>query len=120
MTRKVKSSAYLQSWEQDNYSPIQFNVEKTKELDLIKGAYCGEPRRCADVYVFAELAHKDKATVDPLNVQQWEFYALPASVLDKRERSQHSITLKSLTDLTGGAVDYFQLADKIKSLKRLG
>ncbi|MGD0253410.1 MAG: hypothetical protein ABSC01_12015 [Verrucomicrobiota bacterium] len=114
---EVKSTAYLQSWSQDNYSTIQFNVEPTKELDLKNGGYRGTPKRHADVYVFALLAHKDKQTVDPLNVKQWDFYVLPTSVLDKRTRSQHSITLKTLVDLTGGSVDYFHLADKIKSTK---
>lgn len=113
---EVKSSAYLQSWSQDDYSTIQFNVEPTKELDLEKGGYREESSRRAAVYVFALLAHKDKPTVDPLNVKQWEFYVLPTSVLDKRTRSQHSITLKTLIGLTGGSVDYSHLADKIKSV----
>ena len=108
---EVKSSAYLQSWAQNDYSTIQFNVEKTKEL--IDGRYQGEPRRCADVYVFALLAHKDKATVNPLNVNQWEFYVLPASKLNERLQSQ-SIALTTLKEWTGGPVDYFSLADKIK------
>lgn len=112
---EVKSAAYLQTWEQDHYSNIQFNIEKTKELDVVKGVYHGEPRRWADVYVFAVLAHKDKATVEPMDVKQWEFYVLPVSVLDGRMRSQHSITLKTLNDLTGGAVDYFGLSEKINA-----
>jgi hypothetical protein len=114
---EVKSAAYLQSWAQDGYSQIQFNVEKTKALDSEKGGYRGEPRRCADVYVFAVLAHKDKPTVDPLNVNQWEFYVLPAKTLNERTRSQHSITLKSLIELSGGAVGYFKLAERIRSLE---
>jgi hypothetical protein len=114
---EVKSAAYLQSWPQDDYSTIQFNVEKTKELDLKDGGYRGTPSRHADVYIFALLAHKNKQTVDPLNVKQWDFYVLPTSVLDKRTRSQHSITLNTLVDLTGGSVDYFHLAGKIKGIK---
>ncbi len=63
-----------------------------------------EVRRCCpaacQVYVFALLAHTDKATVDPLNLDQWVFYVLPTAVLDGRTRSQHSITLKTLERLT--------------------
>ncbi len=110
---EVKSAAYLQSWPQNDYSTIQFEVRKTKTMNPETGIYEGESKRHADVYVFALLAHKEKPSVDPLSVRQWEFYVLPTSVLDKRERSQHSITLKSLAELTGGAVDYFQLANKI-------
>ncbi len=109
---EVKSAAYIQSWKQNDYSAIQFNVEKTKELDLVNGGYRGEARRCADIYVFALLAHKEKATVDPLNVKQWKFYVLAASKLNARTRSQHSITLNTLSELTD-AVDYFGLAKKI-------
>ena len=56
-------------------------------------------RRHADVYVFALLAHQDKASVDPLDLAQWKFYVLPTSTLDSRNRSQYSITLKSLSTL---------------------
>jgi hypothetical protein len=114
---EVKSAAYLQSWPQDDYSTIQFNVEKTKEIDLKDGGYRGTPSRHADVYVFALLTHKDKPTVEPLNVKQWAFYVLPTAVLNERTRSQHSITLKTLDALSGGSVDYSQLAEKINSIK---
>lgn len=115
---EVKSAAYLQSWSQDDYSTIQFNVEKTKALNEEASKYDREPKRKADVYVFAVLIHKDKLTVDPLNLKQWEFYVLPTTALDKRERSQYSITLKSLIALSGSAVDYFRLADKIKDTQK--
>jgi hypothetical protein len=50
--------------------------------------------------VFALLAHTDKATVDPLDLDQWVFYVLPTAVLDGRTRSQHSISLKTVKGLT--------------------
>jgi hypothetical protein len=115
---EVKSAAYLQSWLQDDYSTIQFNIEPTKALDLEKGGYRGDAKRHADVYVFALLAHKDKPTVDPLNVTQWEFYVVPTTALDNYPRSQHSITLNSLKTLSGDSVNYSQLAEKINSLKK--
>jgi hypothetical protein len=52
------------------------------------------------VYVSALLAHTDKATVDPLDLDQWTFYVLPTAVLDGRTRSQHSIMLRTLEGLT--------------------
>jgi len=61
------------------------------------------------VYVFALLAHKEKKTIDPLDLKQWEFFVLPTEVLNQRQRSQHSITLKSLETLSGGSVNYFGL-----------
>ena len=41
----------------------------------------------------------DKASLDPLNVDQWRFFALSTKALNERERSQHSITLQSLRAL---------------------
>jgi hypothetical protein len=58
------------------------------------------------VYVFALLAHQNQATLDPLNLVQWEFYVVPTAVLDARERSQHSITLPSLKALHGEPVGF--------------
>lgn len=116
---EVKSAAYLQSWPQDDYSIIQFSVRKTKELDWVKGGYRGTPKRHADVYVFALLAHKDKnvakgkKTVNPLDLDQWEFYVLPTTVLNDRKRSQDSIALKSLQDLTQ-TVTFNELAYSVR------
>ena len=97
---EVKSKAYLQSWEQNTLrlDPL-FVAKKARPLDENKGGYSGEPRRQADVYVFALLAEKDKSKVDPMDLDQWQFFVLPTSVLNNRERSQHSITLKSLKEL---------------------
>lgn len=66
-------------------------------------------RRPADVYVFALLAHKDKNTIDPLNLTQWNFFVLPTEVLNERQRSQHSIALKSLEKLCNGMVSFSEI-----------
>jgi len=96
---EVKSAAYVQSWQQRRLSQISFRVSKTLAWDRYSNRYGSEPKRHADVYVFALLAHKEQETLNPLDVSQWEFFVLPTVVLDKRERSQHSITLPSLRRL---------------------
>ena len=75
-----------------------------------------EKKRQADVYVFALLFHKDKETVNPLDISQWEFFVLPTIVLDERERSQHSITLPSLKKLTD-SVSFFELGQAVDKAK---
>ena len=92
---EVKSAAYVQSWQQSRLSKISFNVPKTLGWDRETNKFDKEKKRQADVYVFALLFHKDKKTVNPLDISQWEFFVLPTKVLDERERSQHSITLPS-------------------------
>jgi hypothetical protein len=110
---EVKSAAYLQSWNQTDYSSIMFKVPKTLAWSPDTNRQEKEARRQAQVYVFALLAHKDKATIDPLNIAQWIFYVLPTSILDNRKRSQHSITLRSLEKLAGAGIPYDQLQDAI-------
>ena len=60
----------------------------------------GEPKRHADLYVFCLLKHKESSTIDPLKLEQWEFYVVPTFVLNNYERSQSSITINSLKKLT--------------------
>ena len=112
---EVKSAAYLQSWAQKELSRISFGTPRTLAWDADGGGFAGAARRHAQVHVFALLAHTDKATVDPLDLDQWVFYVLPTVILDGRTRSQHSITLKTLQGLTavvgfGGLRQAVQLA----------
>ena len=111
---EVKSAAYLQSWYQSRLSSISFRTPKTQAFNAITNVQSRESKRQAEVYVFALLAHKDKLTLDPLDVSQWQFYGLPSSVLDGRARSQHSITLKTWERLSGGPVYYFHLCDSVR------
>jgi hypothetical protein len=74
---EVKSAAYIQSWHQVRLSSISFVTPMTRAWDAETGVQNLEAKRQADVYVFALLAHTDKATVDPLDVSQWRFYILP-------------------------------------------
>lgn len=113
ITVEVKSAAYIQSWHQERLSRISFLCPKTRAWDPHTGAYEAEPRRQAQVYVFALLAHQNQATLDPLNVDQWEFYVVPTAVLDARERSQHSITLPSLKALHGDPLGFAGIAEAV-------
>ncbi len=61
-------------------------------------------------YVFALLAHEDKATINPLDVSQWRFYVLQTSALNARARGQHSITLRTLERECRECVSFDQLA----------
>ncbi|WP_052699164.1 hypothetical protein [Hyphomicrobium sp. 99] len=62
---EVKSAAYIQSWQQNDYFKISFSVAKKREWDAQTGLRV-EPTRHADVYVMALLHHKDQATLNPL------------------------------------------------------
>ena len=97
---EVKSAAYIQTWNQKKISTISFSIKTAKFWDSETFFEDLQPRRHADVYVFCHLKHLDQETIDPLKMEQWDFYVLPTFKLDKYERSQSSITLNSLKRLT--------------------
>lgn len=80
-------------------SKISFGIQPTRAFEAATNDHAGELQRQADIYVFCLLHHQDKATVDPLDMTQWTFYLLRASVLDQRFPLQKSIGLASLLKL---------------------
>jgi len=111
---EVKSAAYLQSWAQKKLSTISFSTKSAIDLDNLQY----EAKRHADVYAFCLLKHENKLTVDPLNMNQWEFYILATKELNDYKRSQHSITLNSLKKLAQ-PVTYDQLDIVIRTKHRM-
>ena len=93
---EVKSSAYIQSWKQKDYSKISFSIKPTHFLDPQTLLYQDEAKRHADVHVFCLLKHKDQDTIDPLKLEQWEFYVVPTPVLSDYGGSQLRIILSKL------------------------
>jgi len=90
---EVKSSSYLQSWAQEKESPIGFAVRPTVAPIANTATYDDVRKRQSDVYVFCLLKHKDKLTLDALNLDQWEFYVVPTALLDKLIPTQKTIVL---------------------------
>ena len=96
---EVKSSAYLQSWEQRAFSSPSFRIGKTYGYDPQTGGHTEDRRRWADVYVFALLKHRNKSTIDPLDLDQWAFHAVSASVLEEAKGDAKSISLNAVRKL---------------------
>lgn len=111
---EIKSAAYIQSWNQKKYSTISFSIRKTKYWDANSGIFRDEAKRHADLYVFCLLKTKNQEIIDPLRLEQWDFYVLPTYKLNHYTRSQTSITLHSLRKLTE-AVNYSELKIQIEN-----
>jgi len=109
---EVKCSAYIQTWYQRVISKISFSTKPALYWDSFTAEFGTTKQRNADVYVFCLLHHSNQATIDPLNMDQWEFYVLATEELNNYERSQHSITLKSLQRLTQ-AIPYDKLKESV-------
>lgn len=114
----VKSAAYLQSWHQRTMSAISFDIGMKRGWDAETNTYAPAPCRGADVYVFALLAHQDKATLDPLDVDQWRFYVVPVRVIDATFGSQKRIALSSLKRVAATSVNFGALETAITTAVR--
>ena len=77
---EVKSSAYLQSWPQRKHSTISFTGLSARRWDAKEGF--GDDREVrADVFVFAIQTCREPASYDALDVRQWRFHVVPASIV---------------------------------------
>ena len=117
-TIEVKSAAYIQSWPQDRHSQVRFGIAQSRQAwnpDTGKTMVPKVPRRFADVYVFCLLNHKDRCTVDPLDVDQWEFYVVSTDRLNTKCGDRRTIGLNQLRDLAEGpALPYARLGEALR------
>ena len=107
---EVKSAAYLQRWTQKRMTSPTFSVTPTRYWDQDVGDFIGERKRHAEVYVFCLHAHKERATLNPLDVRQWQFYVAPTTLLDTHLGTQKTVRLATLqrlgiTEVAYGAID---------------
>jgi hypothetical protein len=116
---EVKSSAYLQSWEQSKLSRIQFSIHPSRSWTSDSG-YSDAIVRQSDIYVFCLFACKEKSSSNPLDLTQWEFYILPTKVLNDTCGEQVTITLSSLLRLSPIKANYGDLANKIEEVCKNG
>ncbi len=80
---EVKSGAYIQSWDQRKLSKISFTIRPTRGIDLRTLKHKKNSKRQADIYVFCVLNCKDQEKINPLNLDQWEFYVVPTKKLNR-------------------------------------
>lgn len=111
---EVKSAAYLQSWTTDFPTQIQYGIAPKLAWD--GKSYAAEARRNCDLFVFClyTALTRDKSILD---LDYWEFYVLPTSVLNDRIPNQKTISLSSLLKLDPVKTDYAELGAVIESIK---
>lgn len=113
---EIKSSSYLQSWAQKELTKIRFGIQPTYCWNPSNNEYSTEKKRQSDVYVFCILEHKDKATVNPLNIDQWAFYVLSTQTLNQKMPVQKTISLSSLLKLNPLQVKFGHIHNAIKQV----
>ena len=110
---EVKFADYVQSCYQKEPSKIQFGIRTTFEWTTQENAFGQERKRQSDVYVFSLLAQKYKTQVNPIDVDQWEFYIIPTTVINSEFDDRQSISLRQVKKYSK-ACKISQLADAIK------
>ncbi|RLA80266.1 MAG: hypothetical protein DRG78_11300 [Epsilonproteobacteria bacterium] len=113
---EIKSSAYLQSWEQKKLSNISFGIQPTGDSQSNSTIRT----RKSDIYVFCVLAHTDKESVNPLDLSQWDFYLLDTNILNTKVPTQKTISLSRLLSLKPTHVKYDRLKEVIESYEKRG
>jgi hypothetical protein len=115
---EVKCSSVLQAWHREKDSTPRFGIAPTtncmiKQDDAGKWYYHGPDGsgcyRRSDVYVFCLFANSDRDSADLLKLEQWIFWVLPTSVLDKQVEGQKHITIPSMEKLGAVKTDYHGL-----------
>lgn len=96
---EIKSSAYIQSWSQKQFSKIIFNISPTYPWDYKTNSYSKYKTRPSHFYVFCLLNHKTHKTINPMNLDQWDFYIIPTYWLTNLVGNQKTITLNRLKKL---------------------
>lgn len=88
---EVKTAAYTQTWQQKKPSLICFDVAKK----VAEGVIPQIAKRYSDLYVFC-IYLANTADQSPLELTNWEFYAVRTDDIDTKLGNQKSITLASL------------------------
>ena len=109
---EIKSSSYLQAWKFVEQSKIVFRISPTKSTFWKDN----EVKRRADIYVFCLFACKDREIADLMKLEQWEFYVVKTSDIDKTLGDQKTLSLWRLTQLPHIKCTYEDIKTSIDTL----
>ena len=110
---EVKSAAYNESVDEEPPDHISFGIAPTELSGRIKEANTAHQN--SDVFVFCvyKAVSKDKT---PLDLDFWDFYVLPAKVLNEKMPIQKTITFQSLMRLEPMWCDYYGIGNAIQKV----
>ena len=113
---EVKSAAYVQSWKQKQPSKILFDIAPKKAYSYESNMYSTEAIRQAEIYVFCLLDWQEKEGCNPLDLNQWTFFALPTVTINAKLKSQKSLSFSSLKALKPIETKYSTLRNSIDKI----
>ena len=110
---EVKSASYIQDWDQPDYSKIKFAGLKGRSVFDLENRGVKEYK--SDIYVFCLQAHKDHATFDILNLDQWRFWVFTRQELFDLSNNAASISLKRIEEHGHPSLEFAELAASIRA-----
>lgn len=113
---EVKSASYIQTWAQRRDSGITFDIRPTLGWNPDTAKFGTVVRRQSDVYVFALIEHRDRSTIDPLNVEQWLFHVIATRIIDANLGTQKSVSLERLLRLNPAVVRFGNIHRAIRKV----
>ena len=105
---EIKSASYIQTWEQDKFSKISFDISVNKR---------SKSERKSDFYIFCLLDCKNQNEINPLILEQWTFFLVETNEINNVLKSQSTLTLNSLRKkLNHFECKYYELNNLIKTV----
>lgn len=114
---EVKCCSYIQDWDQNDFSKISWSGLKAKTL-YWSSAVSKFSRMPADyksdIYILALFKHKDHATLDILDMNQWCFYILSQKRIRELTKNGNSVSLAKLQKFGVEPFCFKDIANAIK------
>ena len=115
-TIEIKSMALLQAWKQKQLTTPRVVLVPTRKWDPKTGKMEKESTFNADIYILCYFKAQDYNTANPLDMNQWEFFAFTKQKIIRLLNGKKSISLKTLEKRGIQPVRAHELKDVIHSL----
>ena len=107
---EVKCTGYYQTWREDGKVSDSRRFSIRKAIDRKTQLY----DRHNDIYVFCLLKGKTREEANPLILENWEFYVVPTSVINRECGDNQSISLSKIKSMGYESVTYKQIEECIQ------
>ena len=107
----VRTASYITSLKEKSSEEITFDIAKKCKSNNEK-----IKKRYGFIYIFCLLSHRSKEGLDPLDINQWEFYITTKSNLEKISGDDETITLKKLISNNAIESEYENLHKDVMKL----
>ncbi len=111
---EVKSSAYVQGWDQQGRVSVpSFGIAERLIWDENINDWLPEPQRPAECYVFCLYTEKkNRSVASVLDANKWDFYVVPTRQINETFEHQKTVRLSGVESVTE-AVKIEQLKERV-------